>query len=287
MLNSAIGILFYYLLPNHLVWQMLSQGEKKIILDACYLHNNTQYARIQDYDSEHNRTLPAKETKEGKIVQYVLKKYSPSSVLEVGPGNGLYSRLILDYPSVKEYTAIDIVEPCINYIRNNVLLENEHSKTELICGDLLAQDFNNKKFSLIIFISSLHHIPYRTEVVKKCVSLLNENGYIVFIEARHGIPRILLLLRKFIKYYHKKEYWLNREHLSTHHSLTLLEIRHIAAKCKLRILELFFFTARGERYFKCFLDRRLSFSCWPHFIPLSLFSQYVYVSFSKTKGTDA
>lgn len=281
MLNSYIGVLLYFILPYNYVWNLLSEEEKDMVLTGCYKWNNLRYVRPEDYDREHNITLPAGQTKEGKIIQYLLDKYSPSSVLDIGPGNGLYSRLFLDYPSVKEYTAVDIVESFIRYIEKNVISDNEKAKINLICGDFLKYSFN-KKFDLIIFLSTLHHIPNRVDFIKKCASLLSERGRIVFVEPRHGIPRIWQLIRKYFKYYCKKSFWLNRDNFRTHHSLTFTEIKYLARKCGLKISELSFFSmARGDRHLSRIFKPKIGFFSCSHFIPFSLFAQYVYVILEK------
>lgn len=283
MLNSYIGVFLYLVLPNHLMWRFLSDNERAMLLNSTRLHNNLQYAQPGSYDRDHLRHIPASETKEGKIVNWVLNAYSPASVLEIGPGNGFYSRLFLDYASVKTYTAIDIVEPFIEYMRKNVIRGDDPSKVKLIYGNFLENRFDSR-FDLIIFIASLHHIPNRVEVTRKCASLLTKNGRIVFIEPRHGIPRIIQLFRKYVKHYHKNEFWMNRNNFSSHHFLAFSEIKHIARTCKLKIARLFFYSIiKGDRHLKNILKPKIGFFSCRHFVPLSLFAQFVYVVFEKDK----
>jgi SAM-dependent methyltransferase len=280
MLNNPIGRFFYCLLPYYLTWKLLSREEKNIVMDACYLHNNRTYADAQDYDKDHCRTVPPQETREGKIIQYILNKYSPCNVLEIGPGSGFYIPMILNHLSIKKYTAIDIVDPFLKYIENNLTLGSENAKVNLICGDFMNYQFD-KKFDLIIFISSLHHMPNRVDIIKKCASGLTDRGKVVLLEPRYGIPRFLGLIKKYVKYYCKKNYWKNKENFAVHHYLTLSEISYLAKKSNLKISELLFYLFRGEKYLNHFNKSKIGLFCCYHFIPLSLFSRYVYVMLEK------
>jgi SAM-dependent methyltransferase len=265
------------------MWRFLSDNERAVLLDSTRLHNNLQYAQPESYDRDHLRHIPASETKEGKIVNWVLNTYSPASVLEIGPGNGFYSRLFLDHASVKAYTAIDIVEPFIEYMRNNVIRGDDLSRAKLVYGNFLENRFD-RIFYIIIFIASLNHIPNWVVFMKKFAFLLKKNGRIVFIEPRHGIPRIIQLFRKYVKHYHKKEFWINRNNFSSHHFLAFSEMKHIARACKLKISRLFFYSIiKGDKHLKNILKPKMGFFSCRHYVPLSLFAQFVYGVFEKDK----
>ncbi len=283
MLNSHLGVFLYFMLPNHLMWRLLATDEKAALLESTRLHNNAQYANPGSYDRDHMRFIPAGETKEGRIVSWAIGSYSPSSVLEIGPGNGFYARLFLDSPNLINYTAIDIVKPFIEYIAKEVIRADDRVKSELICGDFLRTEFK-RKFDMIVFINSIHHIPNRTEFMQKCVSHLSENGCILLIEPRHGISRITQLCLKYIKYYSRKKFWADRNNFSSHHFLTFSEIRHIAKKCRLRVSHLFFYSIiKGDRQLANIFKPKIGFFSCRHFVPLSLFAQFVYAVFEKDR----
>jgi SAM-dependent methyltransferase len=262
------------------VWKSLSPDEKKIVFGACREFNNSFYAKPEEYDRVHKRTLAPRETREGQLVQYALDKYKPRTVLEVGPGNGYYTRIFLEHYTVKEYSAIDIVNAFLEYIRNHVVREDELNRVDLINADLLAHQFK-KRFDLIVFINALHHIPNRLEIVRKCQTLLNENGKIVLIEPLHSLPRIIQLIKKFFIYYYKKSYWQNRNNLSNHHFLTKMEVRFIARKCSLRINHAFCYLFRGERHLARFKRKNLNFFLTSFHMPMSLFARIVYLVLEK------
>lgn len=285
MLNNRLGVFLYLILPHYISWGMLSEKEKKSICDGTIFHNLKQYEIPEAYDNDHKRSLPAEETREGKIINFVLKKYSPVSVLEIGPGSGFYIKLFLENKNIKEYAAIDIVKGFLDYIKKMIPQKNSQPRIDLICADILKYDFE-REFDLIIFNSSLHHIPYRVEVLNKCASLLAKKGVIVFIEPRHGIPRLTQIIKKFLFSNRKKNYWLNKNNLSTHHFLTVSELRHIERKCKLEVCDLFFFAIKGERYSGKLFRRELGFPYTKNIFPLSWFAHQVFTVLKKESTLD-
>jgi SAM-dependent methyltransferase len=280
MLNNVFGIVLYFLLPNHIVWRMLSEEEKQIVLQSCCIHNNVHYRRPEDYDAEHLRAENPERTKEGAILLESLKRWTPSSVLEIGPGNGFYTRLILKQPALKRYLGIDIVRPFVEYIKENVLGGHPDLKAAVVCGSLLEHPFEGT-FDLILFVSSLHHIPDREAYFKKCAVLLNPGGRVVVIEPKHGVWRISQILRKLIKTHSKREYWMNRDNLGTHHFLTLSEARSLARASGLKMTTFFSFSFRGERYFPKGWRSRFGFAGLDYWPLVHLFATQVFIEFKK------
>lgn len=279
MLNNAFGIFLYLLLPTHWVWRLLSNIEREIILDACYNHNNAQYALPENYDREHERQGSPESTEVGKFLQHALQKYSPGSVLEFGPGSGFFTRQIFNAPSVKQYCAVDIVQPCLDYVKEGIAAKQTRIKSEFICGDFLKQEFG-QKYDLIIFMSTLHHIPNRVEYLKKCAALLSNRGTVIIIEPTHRVIRIFRLIWRFFRKYRKKSFWQNRNNLSTHSFITMLEIRHLRRKCNLKINEVVFFSIAGARFVPPILRSKIGFLHCSALNPISMLAQQIYVSFS-------
>lgn len=280
MLNNTLGLLLYLLLPYRWSWNLMTDSEKEIILDACHRHNNVQYALPENYDRDHERKGSPESTKEGKLLQYALTKYSPSSVLEFGPGSGYYAKQIFCFSSIKKYHAIDIVQSCLEYVKAEVAAKHKEVKSSFIYGDFLKQEFS-QKYDLILFMSTLHHIPNRIAYLEKCSSLLSDRGVVVVIEPRHNVLRILQLMWRFCRKYHKKSFWHNRENLSTHHFMTMLEIKYIRKKCNMKIDEIIFFSIMGERLVPFVLRSKLGFPACSRFNPFSTIASQIYVSFSR------
>ena len=280
MLNSVFGILLYYFLPNHVVWKMLSAQEKQIVLQSCELHNNIHYDKPENYDAEHNRSESADQTREGKLLLDVFKTCPLSSVLEIGPGNGFYTRLLLNQPALERYVGIDIVRPFVEHVKTRVFPDYPGRAAEVVCGQFLEYAFDST-FDLILFVSSLHHIPDRAAYFRKCAALLNPGGRIVVIEPKHGFWRIVQLLKKFTKTHYKRSYWMNRRNLSTHHFLTLSEARSLARAGGLTMTRFFSFAFRGERYFPKGACSRFGFAGLEYIPLLHLFATQVFVEFEK------
>lgn len=280
MLNHPFGIFLFYLLPNYMVWRMLSENERQSVLQTCHAHNNAHYRRPEDYDAAHKRQTDAGQTKEGKILFNILRSQAPSSVLEIGPGNGFYIRLILSQPALKRYLGIDIVRPFVEYIKENMLAGRPGLKAEVICGSFLEYPLE-ETFDLILFVSSLHHIPDREAYFKKCAALLNPGGRVVVIEPKHGLWRVIQLLKKYLKTYHKKTWWMNRGNLGTHHCLTLSEARVLARASSLKMTTFFSFSFRGERFFPKGWRSRFGFAGLDYWPLIHLFATQVFIEFEK------
>lgn len=282
MLNNTLGIFLYILLPNHWVWNLLSGSEKQIILDACYRHNNKQFAHPDEYDRDHNRHEAPEKTKEGKFLQHALDKYAPVSVLEIGVGSGFYARQIFNCPTVQEYHAVDIVQPFLEYVKREIADKQSRIKTAFYHEEFLKQEFG-RKYDLILFMSTLHHIPNRLDYMKKCESILSDRGVIVIIEPTHRIIRISFLLWRFYKKYSKKSHWQNRDNLSTHSFITMLEINYLKRECGLKTDELKIFTIIGGRFIPFALHDFGGVATCGKLNPLSMFGHQIYASFSQLK----
>lgn len=279
MLNNSFGVLLYLVLPYHWSWKLLSSEERERLYRATVAHNQDQYANPEDYDAEHRRIQPPHATKEGQLIVAALNSYCPSSILEIGPGNGYYTRLFLDNTTVATYTAIDIVQPFLDHIWNKMIKPGERDRVTLLCGEVSQQKFS-RKFDAIFFNSSLHHMPAREAIFKRCESLLTEKGVIILIEPRHSIFRVMHLIKKYIKTYRKRAFWSNKNNIGTHHMLTVSELRHLARKSNLVIKELHFFSIKGEKYFKKKPAGFNFFFCRSQ-DPLSLFAYQMYVVFER------
>lgn len=111
-----------------------------------------------------------------------LKKYSPRSVLEFGFGSGYLSKLIRQaYPNIF-FTGID-KNP--NFIKDNITTLFD----EYFCEDILSLNIKHK-FDLIVLGNpripfwrpyNCYTIKSYTEIIKRLVSLLEENGSLFFI----------------------------------------------------------------------------------------------------------
>ncbi len=238
MLKNKLGILQYLFWRGDKFWEKLSEEEKQTIKRANLWFNveRDDYKNPQNYGTgriEGGEVWDSKEDRlvlvRGKILNEVLEKERPETVLEIGPGPGFFTKLVCQKQFVKRYVGLDIAQSFLDYLSVRLhYLKNEkiNFSFELLNGDFCQTDFK-EKFDFILLISTAHHIPNRVELFKKLSSALKPNGAILSIDPSHYLPRWVNLLKK-IPTYLKKSYYLNVENLSTHHMLTLGEYKNLA-----------------------------------------------------------
>lgn len=215
----------YFFFQNRYAWKAISEEEQRAILKANIYHNNERmdyknpdlYQGGKNYNSEEDRTVEYT----GQVLDDVLKAYKPESVLEIGPGAGFHTRQIIESPEVKEYTAVDIVKPFLDFLKKNI---KSDIKTTFKLGDIRTMDMDGKKYDLILFLSSLHHIPDREDFVNSLMRFMHKDSKLLFVEPCHYLLRIYKLIRRSPLYLSKKfAHHDNYRNLSTHHHLTIRE----------------------------------------------------------------
>lgn len=117
--------------------------------------------------------------------QYVSKKYLKSSsgleLLSIGCGEGLHERNFAKHFSFDKIVGIDIstesIKKAIGYAKN------EDLNIEYKVGDFVKLNFDDQKFDVILFDSSLHHFNSITTFLKTNIHpLLNDDGIVVVFE---------------------------------------------------------------------------------------------------------
>lgn len=264
MLKNSFGYLLYLLLRNDYSWRLLSDEEKAIVLEANKEHNVTRedYANPEKYGGERNKGGENWDSfhlhegdYRGQSLKKLLDEKKPRRVLEIGPGAGYYTRLICEYETVSHYTAIDIGQAFLEYLRPR--LENtKQSKTfsyDLILGDVVEVDLRGS-YDFIVLLSAIHHIPNRLELFEKLNSLLPSDRVIYSFHPSHYIPRIFNILRKCLfNGYLRKSFYL--ESVGTHHMCSLGEYKRIVCEISELKIEKFFYGFLGSirKYRKSFL----------------------------------
>jgi ubiquinone/menaquinone biosynthesis C-methylase UbiE len=233
MLGSKLGMLKFLLMRNDKVWSRLSDTEKQIVLKNNDRHNNVRpdyadpllYQRGRSYDV----VSESPDIVQKKLASFLSENH-PISVLEIGPGSGHLTRIIVSRESVRLYTGLDINNAFLEYLRPRLsIVKNTKAEFEfnLINADVNEVDFGGQRFNAIVFLSSIHHIPDRVALFKKLQGILHPGGTIFIYEPAHYIPRILYLLGKFHRVYGKKEFWSNLKNYGTHHFCTLEEFESV------------------------------------------------------------
>lgn len=134
-----------------------------------------------------------------------------NSILEIGCGSGLLTKLILENFSFQKYTANDIVKNCKDYI------ENLSPEIEFFCADIenAVEEIPNK-YDLIISNAAFQWIENLDDFINKLSSKLNQDGIILFSTfGTENFREIYYVLGKTLPYKTVKEYELmfqNRPH---------------------------------------------------------------------------
>ncbi len=232
MLDTALGIALYLLLRNDHSWARLSPDEKQIILCANQAHNTERpdyadpalYKDGKSFDSQDDRSATAL----GRVIQDFLEIRNPRSVVEFGPGSGYYTRQIVEYPSIRQYCAIDINDAFLNFVESRVkeIAKSKDLAYRFLCADFM--DISDVRGDAVILLSAVHHIPNRVELFQAIDRMLPPGGRVLAVDPSHYWPRIRVLLRKMRTGPHlTKAFRADRSHLSTHHFCTLGEYRKI------------------------------------------------------------
>lgn len=239
LLNNPLGMFLYHFLRNDWSWRLLGNEGRQKVNAANFDQNTTR----EDYNPEKYggvRTLGGENwdnfhtTDMSQRIDRLLES-NPRRVLEIGHGAGFYTRQICEYPSVKEYTGIDINRQFFSYLATK-LQSIKDIKYNLICGDVLSAEIDDGKYDLIVLFSTVHHIPDRVGLFLKLKRALSENGVIFCTDPSHYIPRFVNLARKCLfKGYLGKKFYQKLTNLSTHNMCSVGEYKSVFSKSGLQI----------------------------------------------------
>lgn len=228
---SKFQLVKYFLLQNRFSWKVLSKEQKETVLRANVSWNSSRddYANPKLYQNGKNykSKIDRSQFFKGRIVDSVLKKYKPKTVLEIGPGSGFFTELILHSENIQKYCAIDIVDSFLKYLKEAIAADKKAKKVEcsFICEDI-KNIKADEKYDMIFFLSSLHHIPDREEFLSALLPFCHDDTIIVSMEPVHYFFRILKIIRYLPKFISDKQIYSGNYHnVSTHHFLTLDEYK--------------------------------------------------------------
>lgn len=123
----------------------------------------------------------SKVTYEEYVSQKYLNKNAELKLLSVGCGEGLHERNFIKHFSFSKVVGIDISPESI--ANANAIAANEKLKIDYISGDFTKMNFENQKFNIILFDSSLHHFNDITSFLKNNIEpLLSDDGIVVAFE---------------------------------------------------------------------------------------------------------
>lgn len=119
---------------------------------------------------------------EDYVVQKYLKDKSGLRLLSVGPGLGNKERNFAKYPNFHLLEGIDLT-PNKVILAKKLALKNNFQNINYLLGDFKEFDFENVKYDVVLFNSSLHHFDKIFDMLKNnVIPILNDDGYLVIFE---------------------------------------------------------------------------------------------------------
>jgi len=131
------------------------------------------------------------------------------TVLEIGCGQGVGTKLINKYFRPKHICAIDLDKKMINRAKKKIHLSN----VEFSVGDANLLKFKDNTFDAIFDFGIIHHIPNWRKCLKELKRLLKPNGQLIIEDLSRDtfydtfLGKILkkLLVHPYEKMFSKKE----------------------------------------------------------------------------------
>jgi len=99
-------------------------------------------------------------------------------VLEIGCGNGVGSKYILEFFRPKEFIATDLDEQLVEIARK----KNIGAKTKFEVGDATDLGFQNNEFDAVVGLSVIHHIPNWKDCIDELQRIIKPNGLLILKE---------------------------------------------------------------------------------------------------------
>lgn len=132
-----------------------------------------------------------------KLLSYIPKDRKYNTILEIGCGTGLFTKLINNNIKYDYYYANDIVEECESYIKkinSDIIFTPEDIEKYIQKSD--------KKFDLIVSNASMQWIEEFEDFIKVLLSKLEPNGVLVFSTfGTENFREIYYVIGKTLPYY--------------------------------------------------------------------------------------
>lgn len=109
----------------------------------------------------------------------VILNIKPKRVLDIGCGSGMLLFSLIDH--VDEYIALDISKQCIEYVYSHLTKEQKRKSALYVMDGFDVDQIDDKDFDLVIINSVTQYMGGEdcfTELIRKCVDKLSENGKI-------------------------------------------------------------------------------------------------------------
>ncbi len=150
--------------------------------------------------------------------QYLIKflgVYSNQIILDVGAGNCWLSNLISDATENFVF-AVDLNE---NELKQGFRVFSDNKRLRFIYGDIFDDNFNDYKFDVILFSSSIQYFPDLKDTIERAFYLLHPDGFIIIIDSKFYLEEEVLPARDRTKIYYNELGFPEAAQNYFHHSL--------------------------------------------------------------------
>jgi ubiquinone/menaquinone biosynthesis C-methylase UbiE len=100
------------------------------------------------------------------------------SVLEVGPGSGVYTKALINSGLSIRLVCLDVQPAMLQKVRQRF---GAHAPS-VVCGDASLLPFRAHSFDRILLVAVLGEVPDRAASLRECARLLDENGVLLVAE---------------------------------------------------------------------------------------------------------
>jgi SAM-dependent methyltransferase len=114
-----------------------------------------------------------------KLVKY-FSSCSFLDILDIGAGNCWLSNLISSQTENSVF-ALDLNE---YELKQGVRAFSDNKRLKFIYGDIFDNNFNEYKFDVILFSSSIQYFPDLAGIIERSLFLLNPNGKIIITDSK-------------------------------------------------------------------------------------------------------
>lgn len=131
------------------------------------------------YDEQRKQLIPCFDQFYGTALSLLEPEHEAPSILDLGAGTGLFSRMILHQFPQARLTLIDFSEKMLQEAR---LRFGSHSNVNYIVGDYTNYSFT-EKFDMVVSSLSIHHLPHmqKRQLFIDIFGMLREGG--IFVNA--------------------------------------------------------------------------------------------------------
>ena len=177
---------------SHIYWNNESLEKKKLFVDIDKLKSSQeQQFFINELDDILTSNL-----------------LNPKSFLSIGCGNLWIESNVLNKREPSKLVGIDFSEHRVHQLApKSIISSGLNFDIELICGDILKYD-SNEKFDVIYLSKAFHHIESPIFLLRKLKDLLSDNGVIIITGEHYFTRKVYLecLARHFVKFVLRKKY---------------------------------------------------------------------------------